>query len=87
VGDIQKAYRRMQEDHVPLLDEMSVDSAAYLNEASYIEPQWQKSFWGSNYQRLVSVKRKYDANNTFWCHPCVNSEALVLGPDNKLYKP
>jgi hypothetical protein len=32
VGDIQKAYRRMQEDHVPLLDEMSVDSAAYLNE-------------------------------------------------------
>jgi hypothetical protein len=32
VEDIKRSYRRMQSLHVPLLDEMSVDGAAYFNE-------------------------------------------------------
>jgi hypothetical protein len=32
VVDIKKTYRRMQDLHVPLLDGMSVDGAAYFNE-------------------------------------------------------
>ncbi|KAF2434934.1 FAD-binding domain-containing protein [Tothia fuscella] len=86
VAGIEKAYRRMQDLHVPLLDAMSADNAAYFNEASYIEPKWQHTFWGSNYPRLVGVKQKYDPNNTFWCHPCVGNEGLVLGNDRKLYR-
>lgn len=34
--------------------------AAYLNEAGYFDPYWPKSFWGSHYERLLSIKRKYD---------------------------
>jgi hypothetical protein len=68
--------------------------------ASYIEPDWQKSFFGENYAkydhhlhverkaemyRLLTIKERYDPNNTLWCHPCVGSEKLKLGNDGKLY--
>jgi hypothetical protein len=28
------------------------EPGSYLAETSYFEPDWQKSFWGSNYPRL-----------------------------------
>jgi berberine-like enzyme len=51
-----------------------------------MEPDWQKSMFGTNYQRLLDVKRKYDPNNTFWCYPCVGSEVFSLRADGKLYR-
>lgn len=49
-------------------------AGAYVNEADYFEPDWQKSFWGDNYARLLDIKRKYDPDGLFWCHHCVGSE-------------
>ena len=86
VEGIQRSYAKMQERHIPLLDAMSVNSAAYLNEASYLEPNCKKTFWGENYGRLLEVKRKYDPNNTLWCRPCVGSDVFMLGEDSKLYR-
>ncbi|TID22399.1 FAD-binding domain-containing protein [Venturia nashicola] len=85
-GAIRASYEKQTKEQLPLIDEMSVDGAAYFNEATYLEPNWQKTFWGANYPRLVEVKKKYDPNNTLWCHLCVGSEQLVLGQDNKLYR-
>ena len=70
---------------VALFDRFSVNSAAYANEVSWLEPNWQKVMWGSNYPRLLSIKRKYDPNNTLWCFPCVGAEAMQVGNDGKLY--
>jgi FAD/FMN-containing dehydrogenase len=47
---------------------------SYVNEADYFEPDWQQSFWGENYQRLLEIKRKYDPEGLFYCHHCVGSE-------------
>ena len=30
------------------------------NETDYFQPDWQSAFWGSNYARLLQVKRRYD---------------------------
>jgi FAD/FMN-containing dehydrogenase len=49
-------------------------AGAYVNEADYFEPDWQRSFWGDNYQRLLQVKEKYDPDGLFICHHCVGSE-------------
>jgi Berberine and berberine like len=35
-------------------------AGSYVNETDYHEPDWQHSFWGDNYPRLLEVKHKYD---------------------------
>jgi FAD/FMN-containing dehydrogenase len=50
----------------------SADS--YVSESNYFEKSWQRSFWGDNYERLLSVKRRYDPNGLFYVHHGVGSE-------------
>lgn len=49
-------------------------TGAYVNEADYFEPDWQQSFWGEHYGRLLDIKHRYDPDGLFWCHHCVGSE-------------
>jgi hypothetical protein len=51
------------------------DTGAYVNECDYFQPDWQRAFWGSNYQRLAEVKRHYDPDGLFFVHHGVGSEA------------
>jgi FAD/FMN-containing dehydrogenase len=48
---------------------------AYPNEADYFEPDWQQSFWGNNYPKLLEIKRRYDPTNLFRVHHGVGSDA------------
>lgn len=57
-----------------LLRELSPQSGAYLNEADPNEPDWQQSFFGKNYPRLLEIKKKYDSDGLFYCNKCVGSE-------------
>jgi FAD/FMN-containing dehydrogenase len=50
-------------------------SGSYVNETDYFEPDWQESFWGANYPRLLEIKRAYDPANIFRVHHGVGSEA------------
>ncbi len=50
-------------------------AGSYVNETDYFEPDWQRTFWGDNYPRLLAIKRKVDPGNLFTCHHCVGSEA------------
>jgi len=54
------------------------DAGSYVNETDYFEPDWQRSFWGDNYQRLLQIKRAYDPHDVFACHHCVGSEVRGL---------
>src|SRR5262249_3972865 len=53
---------------------------AYVNEADYFEPDWQQSFWGDSYARLLEIKQRYDPDRLFWCHHCVGSEEATVKP-------
>jgi hypothetical protein len=44
------------------------------SKADMNEPDWQHTFWGSNYSKLKAIKKKYDPRDVFWCHPCVGNE-------------
>ena len=48
--------------------------ASYVGETDYFESNWQASFWGSNYNRLLAIKRKYDPEGLFFVHHGVGSE-------------
>lgn len=49
-------------------------AGSYVSESDYFERDWQRSFWGSNYSRLLAVKRKYDPDGLFFVHHGVGSE-------------
>lgn len=53
------------------LKNLSPGGGAYLNEAHYLEPDWQQTYFGSNYARLLEVKNKYDPTHIFDCYKCV----------------
>ncbi|EHL03816.1 hypothetical protein M7I_0006 [Glarea lozoyensis 74030] len=60
--------------YVEALRQLAPDSHAYVNEADPNEPNFQRTFWGDNYERLLAIKRKYDPTDVLWCHPCVGNE-------------
>ncbi|RYN57181.1 hypothetical protein AA0114_g2386 [Alternaria tenuissima] len=49
-------------------------SGSYLSEGDRLEPNFQWSFWGSFYPRLLEAKRKFDPFNLFWATGAVGSE-------------
>ncbi|EPE26888.1 FAD-binding protein [Glarea lozoyensis ATCC 20868] len=70
----------------PSLDKLTPNPAAYLNEANFKRANWQSAFYGTNYAKLVSIKKKYDPNAIFWGPTVVGSEAWAPAADGKLCK-
>ncbi|KAE9363516.1 FAD-binding domain-containing protein [Stipitochalara longipes BDJ] len=60
--------------HVEALRVLAPNSGAYVNEADANEPNFQQTFWGDNYPRLLEIKRRFDPDDVFWCTPCVGNE-------------
>ncbi len=54
---------------------LSPDTGSYLSESNFFEPDWQRSFWGANYRRLLAVKQHHDPHGLFFVHHGVGSEA------------
>jgi FAD/FMN-containing dehydrogenase len=56
------------------LRKVAPDAGAYVAESSFFEPEWQRAYWGSNYARLLEIKKKYDPGGLFFVHHGVGSE-------------
>jgi FAD binding domain/Berberine and berberine like len=57
-----------------VLRDLAPDSGSYVAESNFFEPDWQRSYWGANYARLLEVKRRYDPEGLFFVHHGVGSE-------------
>lgn len=53
-----------------------IGSAAYVNEDNKIDDNFQERFWGSNYARLLRIKKTVDSSGVFSCSRCVGSEVF-----------
>ncbi|KAF4626250.1 hypothetical protein G7Y89_g11910 [Cudoniella acicularis] len=48
--------------YVQALRTLAPNMGAYVNEADVNEPDFQKAFWGTNYERLVEIKRSFEGS-------------------------
>jgi FAD/FMN-containing dehydrogenase len=56
------------------LKKMLPVSGSYVSETDFFEENWQESFWGANYKKLLTVKNTYDPEGLFFVHHGVGSE-------------
>ncbi|KAJ7577455.1 FAD-binding domain-containing protein [Mycena floridula] len=59
VADISTKYSELTAA-ADILRAMTPGSGGYINEADVYEPDFEASFWGDNYPRLLQIKNKYD---------------------------
>jgi len=74
--NMQEATTKLQiiNQAMQLFRQAAPEAGTYENEADYFEPDWQNTFWGKNYARLLTIKKQYDPDGLFYCHHCVGSE-------------
>jgi hypothetical protein len=75
--DEQKAVASQITEHdVPMLRSLEPgEMGAYGNEANADEVDFQKSFWGENYPRLLDIKKSKDPGDLFIVRKGVGSES------------
>jgi hypothetical protein len=56
------------------LKRVAPQGGSYVSESDFFEPNWQESFWGANYEKLLRVKKKYDPQGLFFVRHGVGSE-------------
>lgn len=69
---------------LPIIQAVAPDGGTYLNEADPVDGDWKRNYYGSNYQRLLSVKSKYDPEGIFYARHAVGSDAWVQHGDGRL---
>ncbi|GLB39903.1 putative oxygen-dependent FAD-linked oxidoreductase family protein [Lyophyllum shimeji] len=70
---VAQARQRLR-SKLDILDRLAPGSATYYNEATLYERDFKKSFFGPHYQRLKSIKAKYDPDTLFIVASGVGSE-------------
>lgn len=73
-AEVQAAGDKMTFDWAQRWRDVSPGSGCYLSESDYIEPNFQQAFWGTKYDRLYTLKQKYDPLGVFYAHQIVGSE-------------
>lgn len=59
---------------IAALREVAPNGGSYVSESDFFERDWQHSFWGKHYGRLLAIKMKYDPTGLFFVHHGVGSE-------------
>lgn len=65
-------------DWMEALREVTPGGGGYGNEGDVMEPNFGQAFFGSNYQRLQSIKKKVDPWDVFWAPTAVGSESWYI---------
>jgi hypothetical protein len=84
VEEINTVRNMVTNTLVPILKEVTPGSGTYMNEADVREPDWQQSFFGSHYERLLKLKNELDPDRVLWAKTAVGSEDWYIENDRGL---
>lgn len=83
-GVSETEQKKITEVFMPQIEAVTPGSGSYMNEADFRQPSWQQQFYGGNYQKLLSIKRKYDPENLFYVLKGVGSEGWNVAQDGRM---
>ncbi|KAK3312311.1 FAD binding domain-containing protein [Apodospora peruviana] len=79
-----KAGHAELEKYMDMIRASTPTGGAYFNEGDVLEPNWQTTFFGANYPRLLKIKRARDPWGLFWAPTMPGSEAwVVVNPESE----
>ena len=82
--EMQVQQDRITNDILPLIEAVTPGAGAYINEGDFQQKDWQDVFFGSNYARLLAVKREYDPEGLFYTGFAVGSERWEVRKDGRM---
>ncbi|GKT40443.1 FAD-linked oxidoreductase ZEB1 [Colletotrichum spaethianum] len=77
-ADMLAEQNRMTEVVQPVIEAVTPDAGAYMNEADFQQKDWQETFFGINYPKLLDIKHKYDPNGLLYNVAAVGSDAWTV---------
>lgn len=83
-SNMEAAQQQMTNEFMPKIEAVTPGSGSYMNEADFQQPNWQSTFYGPNYAKLKSIKKKYDPQDLFYNIKSVGSEAWSVAKDGRM---
>lgn len=69
---------------MPVVEAATPGSGAYMNEADFQQPNFQEVFFGSNYNKLLRLKNRWDPEGLFYVRNAVGSEEWEVANDGRM---
>ncbi|KAH8680428.1 hypothetical protein BGZ61DRAFT_359187 [Ilyonectria robusta] len=85
-SDMLDLQNLMTEKIMPEIEAVTPGSGAYMNEADFRQPNFQSEFFGSNYNRLLTIKKKWDNSGFFYARNAVGSEQWYVADNGRMCK-
>ncbi|RKK25992.1 hypothetical protein BFJ66_g11340 [Fusarium oxysporum f. sp. cepae] len=84
-SDMLDLQNLMTDTIMPEIEAVTPGSGAYMNEADFRQPNFQSEFFGANYNKLLSVKAKWDKQGFFYARNAVGSEQWTVSDNGRMY--
>lgn len=69
---------------MPQLEAVTPVTGVYMNEADFLQENWEELFYGENYFQLLSIKRKWDPESLFYVLKGIGSKAWTVEDDGRM---
>ncbi|KAH6679766.1 hypothetical protein B0J14DRAFT_533858 [Halenospora varia] len=83
-SDMIALQDKMTYSVIPQMEAVTPGSGIYMNEADFRQPNWQETFFGDNYEKLLAIKKKWDPQSMFYAIKSVGSEAWEVAEDGRM---
>ncbi|GAP91978.1 putative FAD binding domain-containing protein [Rosellinia necatrix] len=70
-----RVIQRQVNEWQQLFSPITPGGGAYVNEATFDNPDWKIDYFGENYDKLLKIKKKYDPEFALWQHTSVGADA------------
>ncbi|KAF2803188.1 FAD-binding domain-containing protein [Mytilinidion resinicola] len=85
--EIQKVKEELTKRKLGAMKNLAPGTGTYVNEADPYDPDWKQDWFGDRYDQLLSIKKKYDPEDVFWCWRCVGNEGWEEVTGGALFGP